>query len=150
MKRYRFTMESALRARRAQEEVARQRVAAANGRLRDAWACHAAALAAYRSAMTADAPPTDRDTFRAGRDHEMRLAEAVERRHRFAVEAEVEAATVYSTWVDAAQRVASLERLDDRRRAEWQLEAQRDEATAVDDVVASRWSRATSSDGGLL
>ena len=141
MKRYRFSLESALRARRAQEDVAKQRLAEANQRVQKAWAAHRAAVDAYRAVtVTVPAGPADHDTFLAGRSHEMRMAEAVERAHRSAVETEVEAATLFAAWVEAGKQVASLERLDERRRAEWDAEALREEAVAVDDVVASRWS----------
>ncbi len=143
MRRYRFTLQSALRARRAQEELALQHLAEVNHRLRQAQVALDSARAAYR-ALAVDGAPIDRESFVAARDHESRLAEAVERAGRHFVEIEVEAATVHATWVEAAQRVASLERLDDRRRAEWEVEARRDEALAVDDVVASRWSGARS------
>ncbi len=140
MKRYRFSLESALRARRAQEDVARQRLAEANHRVQRAWAAHRAAVEAYRAvSVSVPAGPADHDTFLAGRYHEMRMAEAAERAHRAAVEAEVEAATLYAAWVEAGKQVASLERLDERRRSEWDAEALREEAAAVDDVVASRW-----------
>ena len=141
MKRYRFSLESALRARRAQEDVAKQRLAEANQRVRRAWAAHRAAAEAYRSvALTVAAGPADHEAFLAARAREMRMAEAVERARRTAVEAEVEASTVFAAWVEAGKQVASLERLDERRRAEWDAEALREEAVAVDDVVAARWS----------
>lgn len=149
MRRYRFRLESALRARRAQEDVARQRLAEANHRLRQARAVHEAALDAYRS-MVLLAAPADRDTFLASRAHEVRMAEAVERTRRTAVELEVESSMLYSAWVEAAKRVASLERLDERRREEWHAEVRREEASAIDDVVASRWSSVASGDGAIL
>lgn len=141
MKRYRFNLEAALRARRAQEDVARQRLAEVNHTVQKAWAAHRLAQDAYR-AVTVSAAPVERDGFLAARAHEMRMADAVERARRTAVEHEVAAATLYAVWVEAGKRVASLERLDSRRRAEWQAGVQRDEAAAIDDVVASRWSLA--------
>ena len=148
MRRYRFSLESALRARRAQEDVARQRLAQANHRLAQAKAAHRAAIDAAR-AVTLSAAAVEREEFVADRAHEMRLADAVVRAHRTAVEIEVEAAVCYAAWVESGKRVASLERLDERRRDEWQAEVRREEATAVDDVVASRWSLA-SADGVRL
>jgi flagellar FliJ protein len=141
LKAYRFALESVLRARRAQENLARQRLAQANGRFRDARALHQAAGDAYRCAAREPAP-SDRDAFVAARAHEMRMAEAVERAFRTAKEREVETATCYTAWVEAGKLVASLERLDRRRREEWALEMLRDEAAAIDDVVTSRWALA--------
>lgn len=141
MKRYRFALESALRARRAQEDVARQRLGEANRRVQAARAVHRATLDAYQ-AVTVPGALGDREDFVAARTQEMRMADAVERARRIAVEAEVEAATFYAAWVEAGKQVASLERLDERRRADWTAEVLRQEAAAVDDVVASRWSPA--------
>ena len=148
MRRYRFSLESVLRARRAQEEVARQHLAEANHRVQRAWAAHGQALDAYR-AVAAPVGPADHEAFLAARRHEMRMAESVERARRAAVEAEVQASTVYAAWVEAGKQVASLERLDQRRRNEWQAEALRDEAGAVDDVVAARWAGAGAERGDL-
>lgn len=141
MRRYRFSLESVLRARRAQEEVARQHLAEANHRVQRAWAAHRATVDAYR-AVVVTAGAADHATFLAARAHEVRMAESVERARRSAVEAEVEASTLYAAWVEAGKQVASLERLEQRRRAEWEAEALRQEATAVDDVVAARWAGA--------
>ena len=148
MRRYRFTLESALRARRAQEDVARQRLAGANHRLAQARAAHQAAIDAAR-AVTLSTGVLDREDFVSARAHELRLADAVVRAQRTAVEIEVEAAVCYAAWVESGKRVASLERLDERRREEYQAEVLREEATAVDDVVASRWS-VTAADGVRL
>lgn len=141
MRRYRFSLESVLRARRAQEDVARQHLAEANHRVQRAWTAHGQVLAAYR-AVTTTSGPADHEAFLAARGHEMRMAESLERARRAAVEAEVQASTVFAAWVEAGKQVASLERLDQRRRDEWQADARRDEATAVDDVVAARWAGA--------
>ena len=149
MKRYRFALESALRARRAQEDVARQRLADVNHRLSRARALHQAAVEALEAVTLSaaslatgvpGAAAVDRDAFLAARARETRLAEAIERARRTVTEIEVEAATCYSAWVEAGKQVASLERLDERRRAEWDEEARRDEVAAVDDVVVSRWA----------
>lgn len=148
MRRYRFTLESALRARRAQEDVARQRLAEANHRLSQARAAHQAAIDAAR-VVTLAGGAVDRESFLSARAHEQRLADAVVRAHRTAVEIEVEAAVCYAAWVESGKRVASLERLDERRRTEWQAEVLREEASAVDDVVASRWG-VTAGDGARL
>ncbi|HET9078179.1 MAG TPA: flagellar FliJ family protein [Acidimicrobiales bacterium] len=149
MRRYRFGLESALRARRAQEDVARQRLADANHQVQRARSAHRAAVDAYRAVAVAGGV-TDRDTFAARRAQEMRMAESVERAHRAVAQAEVQAATLYAAWVEAGKQVASLERLDERRRSEWAAEALRDEARAVDDVVAARWSAETAAEREAL
>ena len=147
MKRYRFSVEGALRARRAQEDVARQRLAAANLRLQRAEAGRAQAIEAYQSAGTV-LGLSDVDSFSARRGHELRLADSVEHANRLVREAQVEASTCFTAWVEVGKQVASLERLDERRRAEWEVELRREEAAAVDDVVSSRWAPLAPVEGG--
>lgn len=141
MRRYRFGLESVLRARRAQEEVGRQQLAEANRRVQAAWASHRRSLEAYL-AVAVGSGPVDHGQFLAARRHEAAMADGVERARRAAVEAEVQASTLFAAWVEVGKQVASLERLDQRRRDEWQAEALHLEVTAVDDVVAARWAGA--------
>jgi hypothetical protein len=148
VRRYHFSLESARRARRAQEDLARQRLADTNHRLAQARSAESAALAAYRSEGTAQGP-LDLASFLAARAREVRLAEALERARRVTREIEVEAAVCYAAWVEVGKSVASLDRLDERRRSDWEAEVRREEAAAVDDVVASRWSLATPQGTGL-
>lgn len=148
MKRYQFSLESALRARRAQEEVARQRLAEVNLRLQRARHTYEAARAAYR-AVTLSSTPLTKESFVAHRNRELLMAEAVERARRTAAKIEVESSMMYTAWVEAGKAVAALERLDERRRAEWEVESRREEAAAVDDVVNSRWTMAGGARGML-
>lgn len=144
MKKYRFSLDSVLRARRAQEEAARQSLADANHRLRRCRARHEAALDAYRIVASSPARgPGERDLFLDDRSRELRLAEAVEQASTIVAECEVQTAACYSAWVLAGQRVASLERLDERRRSEWKYAQAIAEATLIDDIVNSRWSMQT-------
>lgn len=142
MKRYRFSLEPVLRARRAQEEVARQSLAAANHHLRRARSRREAALEAYRT-VTSSAlrGPGDRDAFLDDRSRQLRLAEALEEASKLVVQCENEAASRHSAWVLAGQRVASLERLDERRRSEWSYSEAKAEMASVDDIVNARWGR---------
>ncbi len=146
MKRYHFSLEPVLRARRAQEEAARQSLAAANHHLRRAQSRRDAALDAYRI-VTSSAlrGPGDRDAFFDERSRQLRLAEAVEEASKLVVQCEEETESCYSAWVLAGQRVASLERLDERRRSEWSYSEARAEAASVDDIVNARWDRQPSS-----
>ena len=50
-----------------------------------------------------------------------------------------EVAARHADWVAAAQRVAALEHLDDRRRDEWRVEEQRAEMAAIDESAIVRW-----------
>jgi flagellar export protein FliJ len=84
---------------------------------------------------------TEHATFIAQRSQADRLAAAV----RTAAGREIEAVAVQrekrDDWGVHAQRVASLERLDDRARDEHRIEADREELKLVDDLVTSRFGR---------
>ena len=136
MKRYKFSLQSALRARRAQEDIARQRLATSNHRLQAAEAVYRQTLDEYRGAGVL-AGIVAHEVFLDDTARRDRSAQAVERARQVV---KVEAAMYFSAWVDSAKRVRSLDRLDERRRAEWRLEDLRDEAATIDDVVASRWT----------
>lgn len=58
------------------------------------------------------------------------------------VEAEQAAAERRVAWAAAAQEVSVLERLNERRRAEHDLEAARQADLEVDDIVVGRFGRA--------
>jgi len=45
----------------------------------------------------------------------------------------------HADWSVAAQRVAVLENLDERRRAEWRVEEQRAEMAAIDESAIAGW-----------
>ncbi len=139
MKRYKFSLQSALRARRAQEDIARQRLAVSNHKLRAAQASFEASLLGYQSLSVATGETT-LDVFFDDRARQCRSAESVDRARQVVQDAQVEAATCFSAWVDSAKQVRSLDRLDERRREEWRIEDLKDEAAAVDDVVAARWA----------
>lgn len=138
MKRYTFRLEAVLRARRAQEDVARQELARANHRLREAVAAADAERARYAAMgkptgvvdMVQDAQDRVWRELAAGTLHAVQC-------HR--EDLAVAAAVHQAAWREAAQRVAALERLDERRRAEHELAVSRAEAAAVDDLVTSRF-----------
>ena len=118
MKRYRFALETVLRVRRVQEEAAGFALAHANRDLQRAVLDHRVALASYESLQLGHGQQ-DLDTFRRDRDKAERFAGAVESAWTAVQVAADEVATRHGAWSVAAQRVAALERLDERRRAEW-------------------------------
>lgn len=148
MRRYQFALAAAMRVRRAQEDAARQRLAAANAEVRGASAALAAAID-ERGATAVITGPVDVAAFRSRRFVEERMAERIERARRALAASEVAAVTCYAGWVEAAKAVASLERLDDRRLAEWRAGLLHEESAAIDDVVASRWTAGASSHPGI-
>jgi flagellar export protein FliJ len=147
VKRYHFALASVMRARRAQEDLARQRLAAANRAVRQAEGAYAALLA------ESQVPPVlgtavDVASFQTTRAAEERMARSVESLRRAVIDAEVAAATQRAAWVEAAKVLKSLERLDERRREQWWLEERREEALTTDDIVGARWAaRAQSTTG---
>lgn len=138
MKRYRFALEPVLRVRRAQEEQARSGLALANRQLRTAEEALAASTEAYRR-LPVPCGVVDVAALALARLHGDLGAAEMDRRRKLVDEAVVAAVTRHAQWTEAARRVAALERIDEHRRAEWQIEEQRHEAAAVDDVVTSRY-----------
>ncbi|HZP30982.1 MAG TPA: flagellar export protein FliJ [Acidimicrobiia bacterium] len=140
MKRYRFRLETVLRVRRVEEE--RQLAALASARQAATAAERAAVdcLTHYRSLADVGGRASTYD-FVAARGRlglaagSVRDAQAT---HARAVEA---AETQRERWTEAARRVSSLERLDERGRAEHAVEARRDEDRTVDDLVTGRFGR---------
>jgi flagellar protein FliJ len=143
VKRYRFRLESVLRARRAQEELARQELARANLRLRAAVARRDDEEARYRALVERPARG-DRTDFLEDRAQAELAAATLNGARRTAEDVAVAAAVRHAAWRETAQRVAALERLDERRRDEHALEASRAEVNELDDMTSARWAR----DGG--
>lgn len=137
MNRYRFRLEQVRKVRRVQEDLA---------------------LAALRSAEQAAALAADASIARMGRydgesgptpagpagsfvaDHERlaRAASAVEAAGRALAEARTAAAEHRTAWSGAARRVAALDRLDDRQRAEHGLSERRAFERQIDDIVVAK------------
>ena len=140
MKRYQFRLDTVLRVRRIEEE--RQLVALAAARRAAIAAERAAAdcLAHYRSLPTPGAR-TATGAFVANRGRldlaagSVRQADVV---HLRAVDA---AEDQRERWTEAAQKVSSLERLDERGRDEHDVQVRRDEDRTVDDLVTGRFGR---------
>jgi flagellar biosynthesis chaperone FliJ len=140
VKRYKFRLEAVLRVRRVEEERQLMALAAAQ---RAAVAAERAALDClhhYRSLPT-PGPRVGVEGFVGARGRlglaagSLRDADAA---HTRAVERTEEQR---AEWTEAAQRVSSLERLDERGRAEHEVEARREEDKTVDDTVTGRYGR---------
>lgn len=138
MRRYGFRLEVVLRARRAQEELARQELARANRRVREAQDRAAAEDQRYRS-LGAPTGIVEMVEDRRERVWRELAAGTADEARRASEDEAVAAAVQQAVWREAAQRVAALERLDQRRRQEHALELARAEAAEVDDLVTSRF-----------
>ena len=140
MKRFRFRLDQVLHVRRVQEDQARFKLLAAN---RDA---HLAAvrvderLADYAGRAMPVGPQTyeafERAVFML--DSGAAAVGSARTSHREAL-AVVDERRV--DWTDARRKVAALERLEERRRAEHAVEVQRSEDQLVDDLVVARYVR---------
>ena len=137
MKRYEFRMAKVLRVRRLQEDAARAGIAVARTAQQRASDAVAGSYNHYR-ALSPTAPATTAAGFLGLRDQasfratSVRLAEG-----HLQVAADATAQAV-ATWHVSHRRVDALERLDDRRRDEHEIEARRAEDAVVDEIVVSR------------
>jgi len=137
--RYRFRLENVLRVRRAEEELARQELARANGRLRAAMEAHRIEAQRYADlrSTTGVLEPAD---FRRERAYAELAAATVDAARQVLDAAAAEAAARYVAWTESARLVAALERLDDRKRAEHRADAARAEVAEADDMTSARFS----------
>ncbi len=140
MKRFRFRLDQVLHVRRVQEDRARFALLSAN---RDAHLAAARVderLADYSARRMPPGPQPYAEFERAVFMLESGAAAVGVARasHREALTV-VDARRV--DWTDARRRVAALERLEERRRAEHAIEVQRAEDQLVDDLVVARHAR---------
>jgi flagellar export protein FliJ len=152
MKRYHFSLEAVLRVRRAQEEAAAFALAHANQRRQRALEALAVAVARCDD-LVLDRGRQDHDTFRRERDVTERRAAAVVGARAVVDTVSEEAEARHADWSEAAKLVAAVERLDERRRAEWRAEEQRADAAAIDESAIAGWlaesAASTRSDLGI-
>lgn len=139
MKAYRFRLDSVLRVRQLQERAAAQRLAVAVRELQDARA----ELASARRSLAGLAAPAGRVT--AGmvqwtQAQSDRMSERTRQRSAEVETAEELARQATGDWGTAQQRMATLERLDERHLALWRTEFDRSEGVALDDLTTARRS----------
>jgi len=140
MKRFRFRLDQVLRVRRVQEDRARFALLAANRDAQLAAVQLDERLAEYRTRSMPTGPRSYEDFERAlflldSGAAALGAARLVHREKLGVVEVR------RSEWTDARRRVAALERLEERRRAEHAIEMQRAEDRLVDDLVVARHAR---------
>lgn len=140
MKRYAFRLESVLKVRRIQAARARADLAMANLAVAAAENTLRAHVDTYdelprpSGTMTHEQFATTEGALRRSAATVTALAA-----HREAARARAQ--DHRNAWSFAAQRVSVLERLDDRQRDEYQIEADREAEHLVDDLVIARFSR---------
>ena len=140
MRRFHFRLAQVLHVRRVQEDQARYALMAANG---------VAALAARRVEERLDdyarrSLPTGPQSY-ADFERAVFLLDSAAGAVGTARAAHAEALEVVAAkrdaWTETRRRVAALERLEERRRAEHAIEVQRAEDRLVDDLVVARHNR---------
>lgn len=137
MKRYQFGLATVLRARRAQEGIAKSKLQKANLAAAAAEMAAQRSLTHYEQVNAMDAP----DVL-AHRDRAVLAARAVLETRQSLSASKAAVGAAVEEYLAAAQAVSLLERLDDRRREEHGLLAQREEAALSDELAASRHARA--------
>jgi flagellar export protein FliJ len=140
MKRYKFRLETALRVRKVEEDFAIAALANAHRVLAEADASLDRRLDRYRDTPLPQGPMSVEQLLRV-RSHLDGVAASVVHAGAARLGAEATVDLRRSEWSEAAARVSALERLDERRRAEHALEAQRQEHAEVDDMVVARAGR---------
>ncbi len=140
MKKFRFRLEQVQRVRRLQEDRARADLLNANRASHDAAVAVEARVRDYQSRGF----PEYAQTY-AEFEHALFLldtaagaVEVARAAHRDALDV---VAARRDDWAGARRRVAALERLEARRRAEHELELRRAEDRLVDDLVVARHRR---------
>jgi flagellar FliJ protein len=139
VKAYRFRLDSVLRVRQLQERAAAQRLALAVRELQ----CARAELASARRALAGLAAPEGRlsaGTVQWTQAQSDRMSEGARRRADEVETAEELARLATQDWGTARQRMATLERLDERHLALWRTEFDRSEGLALDDLTTARQS----------
>ncbi|MGH9089409.1 MAG: hypothetical protein ACRDYZ_15090 [Acidimicrobiales bacterium] len=133
-------METVLRVRRAEESDAKGDLLRANARLRRSLEVRDMAQARYRDVVEGHRSSVSVEQLVCERWEAGMSADALALAQRAAMRAAGEAALAQMDWTQAARRVAVLERLDARRRAEHAEGERRAEHGALDDLVTARYA----------
>ena len=140
MKRFRFRLEQVLRVRRLQEDLARAALMHAHLEAQTAATAVNARIADYANA----ARPSGAQTYESFKRMQFELDNAAGA-IKVARATYRDAMTVVdqqrAEWAAARQRVAALERLEERKREEHAVEVRRAEDRLVDDLVVARHAR---------
>lgn len=139
MSRYRFRLETVLRVRRVEEDHAKRVLLGANTALRAAIERRDRARARYRAFADGGRDVRTIDQLHVERLQAGLLADEMASAQRAANAVANDAALARVQWSTAARRVAILERLNERRRAEHAERELRAEHAFVDDIVTARY-----------
>ena len=138
MKKYKFAFGSVHRVRKIAEEQAAAALADAQRGADEASKQLQARLADIGAALPA--PGTRSVTeFQADRDHLERHRVAVMAARTAEINALDLLGSARSEWVEAARQVRALDRLDERKRAEWTLETTHAAQLVTDEIATIRY-----------
>jgi len=141
MKKYSFSLAQVHRVRRAQEDAAKAELMAANNEVQRALTATADSVAKYEQSITPEAGVTGVDAFMRRRYFDELAGQAVAIARGTEAQAEELASLRRAEWSVVATKVKALDRLKERRKAEHQLEADREAEKEVDDLVTGRYMR---------
>lgn len=138
MKKYKFAFGSVQRVRKIAEEQAAAALADAQHAADEASAQLQARLADIGAARPA---PGQRSVteFQADRDHLERHRIAVTAARTAEINALELLGSARSEWIDAAKQVRALDRLDERKHAEWTLETTHAAQLVTDEIATIRY-----------
>ncbi|MCL4434248.1 MAG: flagellar FliJ family protein [Actinobacteria bacterium] len=139
MKSYSFRLERVRQMRRVQEGTARMELAVANRHLREAIELRDKRAADY-AMMPATMGVQDYEVYARERGNAELAAMALASAQQSAGVAAGAVASCQIAWVEAKRRVSMLDRLDDRQKALYRLEENRQEVKEIDDIVAARYA----------
>jgi flagellar export protein FliJ len=142
VKAYRFRLDSVLRVRRLQEQVAAQQLAVAANVLHGARMEYAGA----RRTLEDQPAPSGKVSVGAAEwayAQSGRLSETAQQRAEAVEAAEETAGQARRAWGRASQRTAALDRLDQRQLAQWRSAFDRSEAVELDDLATRRMAAET-------
>ena len=134
MKKYRFGLNSVLRFRHMEEQQARAAMLETQRAVEEATEVLDARLAAIGAARPI---PCRRQAtrFREERDQLERHTDAVAAARSAEANALAALRSAREVWEETARRVRALERLDDRQRRAWLLDATRHAQAATDEIA---------------
>lgn len=138
MKKYKFAFGSVQRVQRIAEEQAAMSLAQAQRAADAASAQLQARLADIGAARPAPGPRSTTE-FHAQREHLDRHRVAVTAARAAEINALELLGSARADWVDAARKVRALDRLDERKRAEWTLETTHAAQLVTDEIATIRY-----------
>jgi flagellar export protein FliJ len=138
VKKYKFAFGSVQRVQRIAEEQAAVSLAEAQRAADAASAQLQARLADIGAARPAPGPRSTTE-FHAQREHLDRHRVAVTAARAAEINALELLGSARADWVDAARKVRALDRLDERKRAEWTLETTHAAQLVTDEIATIRY-----------